>query len=714
MKKYILVLLLIFAASSAFAKPYHRWVKSNPAEGGTKVTNVCYDSEGNIWTAGYFQNNIVIADQKYEAKGFQDAYIQKMTPEGDTEFHWIFAGIGYLDSIATIESDETGIYVVGYTDLGGVMLDEQTRARFNFDSLKYHQFTHYTGYIVKYDYDGNLLWYKTHNNLIVADVMTDDDYVYIGGNCKGYCIFDDKLHEYQRDSSNHITIVKIPKNGNQSEISIDRMESGDINSLVEMCLYKNTFFTLTYNEGQDSNGRFVYPAIHKIENKNGKIRSLKKVTGPRYYAETFLFTDILFTGIEVNSFGQPRVVGMYKDSLYFDDGFEKRVLESKSKHLAGFVLGMTSDLQVQWHHKIDYDGSDGITSLAITNDDKLLIGGITSIAEEEKIQAQGYFDNYIEKLDHAGNSLWSMTSGSTILVEEGIADFVYDIAVQKGNGTGTRTDNIVAVGTFGYEATFGSEKIESPYQTLQGYTWKIADNPNYGIIKTMDTTVMVNSSCNLPIIFEGNISGNEQDKIFTDIEFELICNSTMLFPGDFENEDSHVIEMYVDDINRRHVFYKFENLPVESNNIIELPYIVGWGNDTETRIDLNLINFNSNIDVEIDDVIGGKIKVEGIPHFGNDTILIEPKGTIGNMAVFPTQMEAWGTIEVNVKEDVTGSFYVVNSKGTRVKDLGSKELFKSTEYQTKINIEALPNGPYWMVIEFDNYRPIIEYFEVMK
>ncbi len=709
MKKYILLLLIILLTSAANAKPYHKWVKTDVSDGLSLTTDVCYDNEGNIWTAGIFKKNITISGKKYEARGGKDAYIKKITPEGNTVFAWIFSGVDSSDTITSIHSDESGVYVAGYSAFG-TLLDAKTELVMDYESVEIEK-PDTLGYIAKYSFQGELLWYKSFINLDVSAITSNRDRLYIASKTKGHFIIDSTFSLF----GYYIGILEIDKKDYSKNIFYysDSMLYGD---MIDIAVYQNTIYMLMNLLLQKDDEVLVIPIIQKavyfvyeqtIEFQNGIIGTNSE------YGNGDL--NLNLKSIALNDDGQPRVVGYYSDSLYFVDDFGEYILETDSKNEAGFVLGLTSDLKIQWHHKLDNEGPDMIESIAITEDDEIIIGGATSVNDSHETENHNRYANHIEKLDHDGNSYWSITSVISTK-DSNIANYgVLDLATKKGTGRESEIDNIIAVGALGKEAIFGSDTITNENSTLQNYTWKIADNPNYGILKTRKQTVTVNDSCNIPIIFEGVLANNTKNDITGNIEFELTYNSTMLFPADYENKENNISEMFVDDKARRHVRYKFENLTIDNNSsIVELPYIVGWGNDTETEIGLDLISFETSVDIEIDEVLNGKITIDGIPDYEGDDILIEPQGVVGVMSIFPNPIDDKGTMQIESLREVTGNCYVINSKGIVVKELGNINLQKDTSFNSNFYAEQLSIGTYWLVVEFDDFKPLIEKFEVIR
>jgi hypothetical protein len=208
------LLLIFLGINNGFGQALE-WATGTQGKGGVETHEVDFDSEGNVYSVGDFNDTIDLdpSDEEYileckfdPALGYGlDGYIQKMDKHGNHLWAYRFGSFRSDSFSSIVVDDENNLYVLGYfSDTVDFDLKETV-----------HEIatpgTH-AGCVIKYDEDANLLWTYIFEPLHRLYGITHDSEgnVYITGETNTQYIFIAKLspsgtlvwaHEFGEDSA---------------------------------------------------------------------------------------------------------------------------------------------------------------------------------------------------------------------------------------------------------------------------------------------------------------------------------------------------------------------------------------------------------------------------------------------------------------------------------------------------------------------------------
>lgn len=120
--------LSAFGGKDIFISKYSRdgkllWVNRAGSPGTDKGLAITADSIGNVYTAGYFENDLIFHNKKLQSKGDRDIFIAKHDPAGAVE--WVQQAGGIINDYAeAICTDNAGTVHLTGSYQGTVMFDK--------------------------------------------------------------------------------------------------------------------------------------------------------------------------------------------------------------------------------------------------------------------------------------------------------------------------------------------------------------------------------------------------------------------------------------------------------------------------------------------------------------------------------------------------------------------------------------------------------------
>lgn len=176
--------------NSAFVVKYNsngsaQWAKAaGDCCDTTQYRSVAVDDNGNVYTAGYFNDDSNISGNHFNSVGSSDVVIAKYNSTGNLE--WARHGGGTGEDVAygiAVDTINDKVYVTGYVSGAG-----------NFDSFNYTISGFKDIFVVAYDTGGNILWNKisggSHRDIGASVSVDNSGNIYTTGLFNGTAYFD--------------------------------------------------------------------------------------------------------------------------------------------------------------------------------------------------------------------------------------------------------------------------------------------------------------------------------------------------------------------------------------------------------------------------------------------------------------------------------------------------------------------------------------------
>ena len=352
-------LLIVLSCNNLFSQNLLLdWAISNQGSEEIAISDISFDDDGNIYTAGHFRGTVDLdpgMETSYVvSNGFRDVFIQKLDPNGNLIWFRTFGGTGF-DNAAAIKLDEFGgIFVTGRFEnevdfdggLGVFLKNSNGETDF---------------FVEKLDSDGNFIWVKS-----------------FGG------INDDWSHEIKIDNSGNLYV-----SGSFShEVDFDESDA------IELAV--------------SSGNKDVF--VLKLTN-DGDLIWVRTAGGP---GREF--------GIGITIMEEANMVcvtGEFRDSVDFDPSVEDEALLYSNGFTDAFIWSLSTSGNYKWAKNIGGTSYDAGNDIEESNGNLVISGYFNDsvdfnpdIEVDLKVSA-GYRDIFILKLDSLGNYISSTGIGGT-------------------------------------------------------------------------------------------------------------------------------------------------------------------------------------------------------------------------------------------------------------------------------------------------------------
>jgi len=176
----------------------------------------------------------------------------------------------------------------------------------------------------------------------------------------------------------------------------------------------------------------------------------------------------------------------------------------------------------------------------------------------------------------------------------------------------------------------------------------------------------------------------------------LKYNNTILEPRfDFENVK------FDNNFSELELIVNLDNDTIDSINLIELPFKVSLGNEESTKIEIIDIQPESKINIQFD---GANVNI--LDHCYEGGIrLFESNGRFRLEQTAPNPAQNTTSLEYEVIEKGRTKLFILNKLGELVKTIFDHNAIPGI-YQIKINLNDLPPGIYYYILEAPNLRSV--------
>lgn len=271
-------------------KLWHRYIQTSQRD---RAEAVAVDPQGNVLVAGY-----TAGDLGGFGAGMDDFFVAKYNAAGTRLWVHQFGSI-FLDHLVGVTTDAQGnVYATGYTRDGNRFL-----CNCETDLV-----------IVKYDPDGNQLWYRKHGTDEFdngRDILVDPDgFIYIAGDTRGDFGGETNTNNF----ANHAMISKFDQNGDIVWTNIFGSDEQDIAWAIARSQDNNIYATGV------TNGRIDGGTYYSIGENDGFLARFDATTGATNWIKQIEPTSALSSegmwGVAVDSQGVVHVAG-YVGGTFF-------------------------------------------------------------------------------------------------------------------------------------------------------------------------------------------------------------------------------------------------------------------------------------------------------------------------------------------------------------------------------------------------------------
>lgn len=162
------------------------------------------------------------------------------------------------------------------------------------------------------------------------------------------------------------------------------------------------------------------------------------------------------------------------DNIYFAGSFQSSLTIGNTTLLSqgqgDFILAkFDASGNLIWTQSAGGTGIDGLTSIAVDKANNLYIGGYFEsnfMWGTTTFFSQGYWDNFVAKLDTAGNFIWRTSSGGSG------NDFIWSLALDT-------MDNVFVCGSFDGTVTFGGTTLTATGLVGDSFIFKLDSSGNF-------------------------------------------------------------------------------------------------------------------------------------------------------------------------------------------------------------------------------------------
>ncbi len=456
MKKELFFLLLIIYNLQLLSQNLE-WVKTIGGEYSDELTGLVVDSEGNIYSTGYFTGTVdfdpnggvfelIDGDNESELYYSQDLFIQKWSPSGDLIWA-VNSHISKIDIGTSITLDSFNNVIIS-----GIIPFEGSGFGYSNTIIK------------KFDTDGNEMFTKTFGNYdqtMGRAVITDsNNNIYITGDFQNVVDFDPGIGAFNLDANGgvDIFILKLDSEGNflwvknfdGSDLTISR--SMNIDSLGN--LYICGFFSETcdFDPGSSSSNSVSLGEwdayIVKLDNDGNLI-----------WNKSFGSENIEDAGdVVIDNLGNVYITGSFTNTVDFDPNSAVFNLTAEGESDL-FLLKLDIDGNFLWANQYESESYGYGSSVDLDLYDNVYISGLRhvvySYGSGGNMNVEGY-DIIVQKYQTDGALMWTKIIGGTD------QEFAYGMAIDNLN-------NIIIGGYFDGTTDFDSSDEFDDIHTSNGY-----------------------------------------------------------------------------------------------------------------------------------------------------------------------------------------------------------------------------------------------------
>jgi len=436
-------IILTFGTMISFSQEFH-WAKNFGGENYDGANSVCVDSQGNVYSTGYFYGTADFdpGDGIYEltAVGEFDVYITKLDPNGEFVWAGSMGGIDYDYGYSIATDSDDNVYVAGYyADTADFDPGEEV---YELTANGWEDI-----FIMKLDVSGNFIWAKSIGGPDfdgITSLTTDSSgNVYATGGFNGTADFDPGEDTYDLISWGAADIFALKLNPNGDFIWAKNMGglSQDFGQSVTVDEESSVYITGNFQSpaADFDPGNENYPLNSQ---GNNDIFMMKLDTSGNFVWAKNIGGDMSDFGAEiiVNA-GNVYATGFFDGTLDFDPGEGVYELTSEGD-INSFVIKMDTAGDFIWAKNFRGTNDNYSQSIAVDSEGNVFTSGwfyetidfdpgdgvyeLTSAGEE---------DVFISKLTASGDFAWAISIGGES------TDAVYGIYLDE-------TGNLYTTGYF--------------------------------------------------------------------------------------------------------------------------------------------------------------------------------------------------------------------------------------------------------------------------
>lgn len=422
MRKAILLFHIFLTINISSMAQNLDWAISMGGGGQDVGRSMAIDTAGNIYVTGYFGETVDFDPgagvDSFTSWGFNDAFIQKLNPEG--ELLWVKSMSGPdWDRGVSITLDESGnVYATGYF---GDTVDFDPNA----DSSYLSAVGDWDIFVQKLDENGNFLWAKSMGGLgretsqsIEVDAQGN---VYTTGQFEETVDFDPNEDTLSYTATEQdIFIQKLDSDGNLIWAKTMGGPDDDLAFSIAVDEQRNVYTTGWFEETVDFDPNAGVSNLTAVGNRDIYIQKLD-ADGNLLWAKSIGGSSANEFGrsIAVDASGNVYTAGLFEGTVDFDPnaGVTNLVSEGSSDI---FFLKLDASGNLIWAKRIGGSGIDVANFLSLDASGNVYLTGqfqgmvdFDPNAGTSNLTATGSRDIYVLKLDSTGNLLWANSMNGT-------------------------------------------------------------------------------------------------------------------------------------------------------------------------------------------------------------------------------------------------------------------------------------------------------------
>ncbi len=396
----------------AVTQYYSVWGEMVGGTGTDNLNKICATSDGGYITGKSFEDTITLSDgTTYTSNGKKDALVIKYNQDNEIEWSDTFGSIDDDYYYGFAQTEDGGYIAVGeFRDTIRLSNDvEITVKGGNVDA---------DGIIVKYDNEGNIVWYDTiassAYDFIIDAIGTKDGGCIVAGHYSASFVLSNGSNITNAGSRDGI-IIKYDSEGNI--VWYKQINGNEYDSINSIKPTNDDGFIIAGLSG--SSGRF-FKDDEYISNKGENDAFVAKYDGDGnvQWVDTFGGVDIdqAFNAVQINDGGYVVVAKWQGGNI----GLSNKEVVQRKGDSDGLLIKYDSNGKIEYHREIyslnGWDAFNGVT--ALREGGFAVIGlfqrqNATLSTGETITNARGYTDNAIIKFSNDGKVLNTKTLENT-------------------------------------------------------------------------------------------------------------------------------------------------------------------------------------------------------------------------------------------------------------------------------------------------------------